>query len=255
MATINMHMKFEIEIPKQTWLMLRKPCRLQTDRRTDGQTDKVNPVYPPSNFVGRGYNKAITLGKGKDNSSNENYRRIFKRPWHSHITMVILESKFSLSFIKQHVLHACIQFKVFENKANLRELIDFATGLVTLFGLCDLEIGPMALKNNRDFLARPFQLYVSFNSHQCIQLGLTIWKCSNRVKIGIFFSTMTTILDRWHWKTTGHLSYASSTFTHHFLVISEFKFELQSRNSEILSILSICCLLWPWNFTDALQKQ
>ena len=64
MATINMHMKFEIEIPKQTWLMLRKPCRLQTDGRTDGRTDgqtdgrtdKVNPVYPPSNFVGRGYN-------------------------------------------------------------------------------------------------------------------------------------------------------------------------------------------------------
>ena len=59
MATINMHMKFEIEIPKQTWLMLRKPCRLQTDGqtggRTDGRTDKVNPVYPPpSNFVGGG---------------------------------------------------------------------------------------------------------------------------------------------------------------------------------------------------------
>ena len=36
--TINIHMKFEIEIPKQTWLMLRKPCRLQTDGRTDGQT-------------------------------------------------------------------------------------------------------------------------------------------------------------------------------------------------------------------------
>ena len=28
----------------------------QTDGRTDGRTDKVNPVYPPSNFVGRGYN-------------------------------------------------------------------------------------------------------------------------------------------------------------------------------------------------------
>ena len=39
MATINMHMKFEIEIPKQTWLMLRKPCRLQTDGQTDGRTD------------------------------------------------------------------------------------------------------------------------------------------------------------------------------------------------------------------------
>ena len=67
MATINMHMKFEIEIPKQTWLMLRKPCRLQTDGRTDGQTDKVNPVYPPSNFVGRGYKKPLVLKREKKN--------------------------------------------------------------------------------------------------------------------------------------------------------------------------------------------
>ena len=50
-------MKFQIEIPKQTWLMLRKPCRLQTDGRTDGQTDgQGEPSIPPSNFVGRGYN-------------------------------------------------------------------------------------------------------------------------------------------------------------------------------------------------------
>ena len=47
----NLKLKF------QSKLMLRKPCRLQTDGRTDGQTDKVNPVYPPSNFVGRGYKK------------------------------------------------------------------------------------------------------------------------------------------------------------------------------------------------------
>ena len=40
MATINMHMKFEIEIPKQTRLMLRKPCHLQTDGLTDGRTDR-----------------------------------------------------------------------------------------------------------------------------------------------------------------------------------------------------------------------
>ena len=60
LATINMHMKFEIEIPKQTWLMLRKPCRLQTDGgtegRTDRRTDKVNPVYPPPTSLGGGYN-------------------------------------------------------------------------------------------------------------------------------------------------------------------------------------------------------
>ena len=37
MATINMHMKFEIEIPKQTWLTSRKPCHLQSP-----ETEKSN---------------------------------------------------------------------------------------------------------------------------------------------------------------------------------------------------------------------
>ena len=48
MTTINMNMKFEIEIPKQTWLMLRKPCRLQTDGRTDGQGESSIPPPPPT---------------------------------------------------------------------------------------------------------------------------------------------------------------------------------------------------------------
>ena len=56
MTTINMHMKFQIEIPKETWVMLRKPCRLQTDGQTDGRTDKVNPVYPPPTSLGGGLN-------------------------------------------------------------------------------------------------------------------------------------------------------------------------------------------------------
>ena len=47
MAPINMHMKFEIEIPKETWLMLRKPCRLQTDGRTDGHGESS---IAPSNL-------------------------------------------------------------------------------------------------------------------------------------------------------------------------------------------------------------
>ena len=37
MITINMHMKFEIEIPKQTWLTLWKPCHLQRP-----ETEKSN---------------------------------------------------------------------------------------------------------------------------------------------------------------------------------------------------------------------
>ena len=33
----------------------------QTDGRTDRRTDKVNPIYTPSNFVGRGYNHNIEI--------------------------------------------------------------------------------------------------------------------------------------------------------------------------------------------------
>ena len=66
MATINMHMKFEIEIPKETWLMLRKPCRLQTDgrtdRRTDGRTRWIQYTPPPT-----------SLGGGIDITTNTNY--------------------------------------------------------------------------------------------------------------------------------------------------------------------------------------
>ena len=55
MSTINMHMKFEIEIPKETRLMLRKPCRLQTDGRTDGQTDRQGESnIPPPTSLGVG---------------------------------------------------------------------------------------------------------------------------------------------------------------------------------------------------------
>ena len=52
MATINMHMKFEIEIPKRTWLMLRKPCRLQTDGQTDGWTRWIQYTPPPTSLGG-----------------------------------------------------------------------------------------------------------------------------------------------------------------------------------------------------------
>ena len=51
MATINMHMKFEIEILKQTWLMLRKPCRLQTDVQTDGLTRWIQYTPPPTSLL------------------------------------------------------------------------------------------------------------------------------------------------------------------------------------------------------------
>ena len=54
-ATKHMHMKFEIEIPKQTWVTLRKPCRLQTD----GRTRWIQSSIPRTNFVGRGHKYAF----------------------------------------------------------------------------------------------------------------------------------------------------------------------------------------------------
>ena len=60
MATTNMHMKFEIEILKQTWLMLRKPCRLRTDGQTDGQGESSIPP-PPTSLGGGIINMNLTL--------------------------------------------------------------------------------------------------------------------------------------------------------------------------------------------------
>ena len=56
-------------------------------------------------------------------------------------------------------------------------------------------------------------------------------------------------------KTIGHLFYATSSFVHHFLAIGEFKLELQSRNAQSRSNLTISRVVWPWNLTDNLEKQ
>ena len=48
----------------------------------------------------------------------------------------------------------------------------------------------------------------------------------------IFLSRVTLKFDRWPWKTIGHLFYATSSFMHHLIAISEFKLELQFGNSQ-----------------------
>ena len=71
MATNNMHMEFQIEIPKQTWVTLRKPCRLQTDGQTNRQTDRQDRQTDRRtrwfqyqyHLVGRGYNKVLCTGR------------------------------------------------------------------------------------------------------------------------------------------------------------------------------------------------
>ena len=150
----------------------------------------------------------------------------------------------------------------FTNKANLRDLIA-ATSLVFLlkivnhqfFSLCDLEIWWMTSKNNRAPFLYYFKFFASFQSHLWILTGITVRKCSIRVKIGDFLSRVTLTFEGWHWKTIGHLFHATSSFVHHFKAIGQFKLELQSGNAQFGSKLAIFCPVWPWNLTDDLEKQ
>ena len=61
--------------------------------------------------------------------------------------------------------------------------------------------------------------------------------------------------DGWTWKTIGHLFCTTSSFVHHFKSIGEFKLQLQSGNAQFGSKSAIFCPVWPWNFTDDLEKQ
>ena len=124
------------------------------------------------------------------------------------------------------------------------------------FVVCDLEILRMTLKNNRASLLCYFKLCASFHSHRWIQTGVTVWKRPIRIKMGDFFLLPVTLkFDGWLWKTIGYLFYATSSFVHHFIAISEFILELQSGNTQFGSKLAIFCPVWPWNLMDDLDKQ
>ena len=73
-------------------------------------------------------------------------------------------------------------------------------------------------------------------------------------KSTIFFSRVTLQFDRWPWKTIGHLFYATSSFVHHFVVIGDFKLELQSGNAQFGSNSTIFRAVWPCNLAYDLEQ-
>ena len=73
-------------------------------------------------------------------------------------------------------------------------------------------------------------------------------------KSTIFLSRVTLQFDGWPWKTIEHLFYATSSFVHHFVAIGEFKLVLQSGNAQFGLNSTIFRAVWPWNFTDDLEK-
>ena len=91
----------------------------------------------------------------------------------------------------------------------------------------------------------PFLYYIkqcaSFQSHQWIQTGVTVWKCPIRVKISNFLSRVTLKFDRWHWKTIGHLFYATARFLHHFTAICEiWQMTLKNIRPPLLTYFKLC---------------
>ena len=78
---------------------------------------------------------------------------------------------------------------------------------------------------------------------------------SNWIQIVNFSALVTVKFDGWPRKTIGHFFYTKSSFVHHFKSISEFKLDLQSRNTQFRSKLVICYPMWPWNLMDDLGKQ
>ena len=112
--------------------------------------------------------------------------------------------------------------------------------------LCDLQIWQMTLKNNRAPHLTYFKLCASFLSHRSIQTWVTVWKRQIWVKI-VFHVTLK--FNGWPLKTIGHLSYATSSFVHHFISICEFK--LSSYSPEMAKLgFDLCDFdLWPLTLT------
>ena len=108
----------------------------------------------------------------------------------------------------------------------------------------------MTLKNNRVHLLCYLKLCASLRSHWWIQTGVTVRKRPNWVKINDFMGRVTLKCDGWPWKAIGHLFFATSNCMHHFIAISVFKLELQSRNARFGSKATILSAAWPWNLME-----
>ena len=118
---------------------------------------------------------------------------------------------------------------------------------------CDLEIWWMTLQNNRAPLLCYFKLWAAFRSHWWIQTGVTVRKRPIWVKFRPFLEPWD--LEIWRMTLQNNRAPLLCYFKHHFILIGEFKFELQSGNAQFGSKSTIFWAVWPRNFTDDPQKQ
>ena len=117
--------------------------------------------------------------------------------------------------LKKYMLFSILQIiwsETHDSKANQRDLI-FSSIWIQIFDFFSQfyrEIIRMTSKNNRAPLPGCIKLCGLFQSHQWIQTGFTVRKCSSQVKIGNFLPRVTFKLNRLPWETTGaHLLWYS----------------------------------------------
>ena len=102
------------------------------------------------------------------------------------------------SFVHHFVAISQFKQELLSGNAHLRSKSQFLIP-------CDLEIWWMALQNYRAPLLCYFKICASFHNHRWIQTWVTVRKCPIWVKIGDFWSRMTSKFDGWPWNTIGHL--------------------------------------------------
>ena len=113
------------------------------------------------------------------------------------------------------------------------------------FRPCDREIWQMTSKNNRTLLLYYIKLCASFHA---MSYNLETLNSGQNQQFSVPCD-----FNRWPWKTIGHLSYAASSFVHHFIAIGEFNLELQSGNPQFgsksktfFSRVTFKLDKWPW---------
>ena len=84
--------------------------------------------------------------------------------------------------------------------------------------LCDLELWPMTLKNNRAPLLSNIKLYISFHHHMWIQNGVTVRKRQSRV-----VTSVTLTFNLWPWPFAWTLPWSVVIIPENFMMIQRWE--------------------------------
>ena len=107
----------------------------------------------------------------------------------------------------------------------------------SIFSPCDHDILWTTSENIRAPLLYFVKRCATLQSHRWIQIEVTLWKHSIRVKIGDFLSHVTFKFDGWLWKTIRHPFSTTPSFVHHFKAIGELKLGWQFGSGQFGSKL------------------